>query len=94
MSWDWVIEMGRDELIGNITTIGKFILLATGVPSLVSFANSNDFVIFMGAVFGVVWAFYDSKYFNTFFKRNNVEPINGEQPVLNDEYEFGDDDGC
>lgn len=81
--------MSRDELIGNITTVGKFVLLATGVPSLVSFANSNDFVIFMGAIFGIVWAFYDSKYFNTFFKRNQIDTS---EPVLNDEYETGVDD--
>ena len=44
--------MDRAELIGNVTTIGKFILLGTGVPSLVSFANSNDFVIFMAFLKG------------------------------------------
>jgi len=84
--------MDRDELLGNVTTIGKFILLATGTPSLVSFANSNEYVILLSAIFGVIWAFYDSKYFNTFFKRNS-EPVDEYTEGLNQEYTTGDDDG-
>ena len=78
--------MSRDEIIGNVTTIGKFILLATGTPSLVSFANSSDFAVIIAALFGLIWAFYDSKYFNTFFnKSKNTE----DEELLVDEYEEG-----
>ena len=87
--------MGRDEIIGNVTTIGKFILITFGTPAMVSFAYSSDFVLIISAIFGLIWAFYDSKYFNTFFNRNKVveAPIE-EELVLNEEYIFdGDDDG-
>jgi len=84
--------MDRDAFVGNITTIGKFILLATGTPSLVSFASSNDYIILISAIFGVVWAFYDSKYFNTFFKRNAVPVADEYSDGLNPEYTTGDED--
>lgn len=86
--------MSRDEIIGNVTTIGKFILLTFGTPAMVSFANSNDFVIIISAIFGLIWAFYDSKYFNTFFnKSNNCSPNHDYEDGLNQEYTTGDDDG-
>ena len=92
--------MDRDEIVGNVTTIGKFILLTFGTPSLVSFANSNDYVKIVAAAFGLIWAFYDSKYFNTFFDKNKQEdddPVMSDEDdmVLNDEYEVtGDEDGA
>lgn len=86
--------MDRDEIIGNVTTIGKFILITFGTPAMVSFADSNEFVLLLSAIFGLIWAFYDSKYFNTFFKRNRPEQTAEESLVLNDEYTSGDDDGC
>ena len=87
--------MSRDEIIGNVTTIGKFILITFGTPAMVSFADSNDFVLIISAIFGLIWAFYDSKYFNTFFnKKDNVEKPIEEELVLNEEYIFdGDNDG-
>ena len=87
--------MERDEIIGNVTTIGKFILITFGTPAMVSFANSTDFVLIISALFGLIWAFYDSKYFNTFFKKNtDVEPPIEEELILNEDYIFdGDDDG-
>ena len=78
--------MEREEIIGNVTTIGKVLICAFGTPSMVSFVTSNEYVIFMGALFGLIWAFYDSKYFNTFFNRNRKDPI-PESEVLNPEYE-------
>jgi hypothetical protein len=83
--------MEREEIIGNVTTIGKFILLTFGTPSLVSFANSSDFAILIGAIFGLIWAFYDSKYFNTFFNRNK-KVVSSDEGILNDEYTSGDAD--
>jgi len=83
--------MNRDEIVGNVTTIGKFILLTFGTPAMVSFANSSDFAIVIGALFGLIWAFYDSKYFNTFFNRNK-ETVSTDDGVLNDEYTTGDED--
>lgn len=87
--------MERDEIIGNVTTIGKFILITFGTPAMVSFADSNDFVLIISAIFGLIWAFYDSKYFNTFFnKKDDVEKPIEEELVLNEEYIFdGDTDG-
>ena len=82
--------MGREEIIGNVTTIGKFVLCTFGTSAMASFANSSDFSIIIGAIFGLIWAFYDSKYFNTFFKKNN--PLCEEDLVLNDEYEVGEED--
>lgn len=86
--------MNRDEIIGNVTTIGKFILITFGTPSMVSFANSNEYVILIAAIFGLIWAFLDSKYFNTFFNNKENKPIEeGYDESLNPEYEtIGDDD--
>ena len=83
--------MNRDEIVGNVTTIGKFILLTFGTPAMVSFANSSDFAIVIGALFGLIWAFYDSKYFNTFFNRNK-KVVSSDEGILNDEYTTGDAD--
>ena len=86
--------MNRDEIIGNVTTIGKFLLITFGTPSMVSYANSNEFVILVAAVFGLVWAFLDSKYFNTFFNRDKgTTPVEEYSEGLNQEYTTGDDDG-
>ena len=81
--------MEREAIIGNVTTIGKFILCTFGTSTMASFANSGEFSVIIGAIFGLIWAFYDSKYFNTFFKRNTT-PVT-EPEVLNDEYVTGDD---
>lgn len=82
--------MERDAIIGNVTTIGKVILCAFGTPAMVSFASSNDFIILISAVFGLIWAFYDSKFFNTFFNKNNECDCEEELTIT----ESGDDDGC
>ena len=86
--------MERDEIIGNVTTIGKILICAFGTPSMVSFVSSNEYIIFMGALFGLIWAFYDSKYFNTFFgtKDTEIPPVEEYQDGLNPEYTTGDDD--
>ena len=78
--------MEREEIVGNVTTIGKVIICAFGTPSMVSFVTSNEYAIFISALFGLIWAFYDSKYFNTFFNRNRKDPI-PDSEVLNPEYE-------
>jgi len=47
-------------------------------------------------VFLLIWAYFDSKYHNTWFSKSEpVTPVGGE-PVLNDEYESpaGEDDGA
>lgn len=77
--------MNRNEIIGNVTTIGKFILITFGTPSMVSYANSNDFTILVAAIFGLTWAFLDSKYFNTFFNDDDEVVIEDIDPSL--EYE-------
>ena len=79
--------MEREEIVGNVTTIGKVIICAFGTPSMVSFVTSNEYIIFMGAVFGLIWAFYDSKYFNTFFNHDDPEEEKYPEVPLNEDYE-------
>jgi hypothetical protein len=83
--------MNRDEIIGNVTTIGKFLLITFGTPSMVSFADSNEYVLLVSAIIGLIWAFYDAKYSNTFFSKK--EATCDEELILNEEYITGDDDG-
>ena len=88
-------HMNREEIIGNITTIGKFILITFGTPAMVAYANSNEFIILISAICGLTWAFLDSRYFNTFFKHKTIPQT---PEILNDEYttpdyEGGEDDG-
>ena len=83
--------MNRDEIIGNVTTIGKFILITFGTPAMVSFANSNDFVMIISALCGLIWAFYDSKYFNTFFQKKtkvieDYDPSSEYEEMLSAQY--------
>ena len=82
--------MERDAIIGNVTTIGKFIFCTFGTSAMASFANSSDFSIIIGAIFGLIWAFYDSKFFKSFFKRNKT-PVTESDEILNDEYVTGDE---
>ena len=51
----------------------------------------------IGAIIGLILAYIDAKYPNSFsWLGNNKPTITAEEPVLNDEYEFGeeDDGGC
>ena len=91
-------NMNRDEIIGNVTTIGKFLLITFGTPSMVSYANSNEFIILISAIFGLIWAFLDSKYFNTFFNKNkhtcscnDIDPAGEYEEMLNEQYGELDD---
>ena len=82
--------MDRDAIIGNVTTIGKILICTFGTPAMVSFVNSNDYILLTSAILGVIWAILDSKFFNTFFNKQ-TETIE-ESIVLNDEYECDMDD--
>lgn len=89
--------MNREEFIGNVTTVGKILICTFGTPSMVSFVSSNEYVILVSALFGIIWAFYDSKYFNTFFKgkakTTEIMDHDGaaEYEDLNMDYSAGDD---
>lgn len=96
----------RDVIIGNVTTIGKIIAMAIagwfiglcvayGIKLPVDQQTLSE-VIF--TVFLLIWAYFDSKYHNSFFgeKESAVITDYGREQVLNDEYETsaGEDDGA
>ena len=91
--------MDKDVFIGNITTIVKTILLATGVPALVSFANTNEFTLLLSAIIGLAWAYFDAKYSNTYFNNKtepcieDIDPANEYEEMLNAQY-TDDDEGA
>ena len=98
--------MSRDNLIGNVTTIGKIIAMAIagwfiglcvayGIQLPVDQATLSELVF---AILMLIWAYFDAKYPNTLGIFGNSKPsvdVGGE-PVLNDEYETvaGEDDGA
>lgn len=90
--------MSNDEMIGNVTTIGKIIAMAIagwfiglcvayGINLPIDQQTLSE-VIF--TVLLLAWAYFDAKYPNTFKVLGNAkpEPVTGEEPVLNDEYEY------
>ena len=94
------MNMDKAEFIGNLTTIGKFVGLMIGTPAVVSYVNSNDFVLLVSAIVGITWAIYDAKFQNTFFNNDEEAPgITGEldpmeeyEEGLNPEYSTGDEE--
>ena len=92
------MNIDKAEFIGNLTTIGKFIGLLIGTPAVVSYVNSNDFVLLISAIVGIIWAIYDAKFQNTFFKNKpddvlieDVDPAGEYEAGLNQDYSFGDE---
>ena len=85
-----------DNTIGNLTTMGKFILIAFA-GWIISLAASKGFDLgvdaetlaqIIGVLAGLAYSYIDAKYPNTFkcFGNAPVE-IDNTEPVLNDEYE-------
>ena len=83
--------MDRTELIGNITTIIK-ILIMTVAPAVAVYIGTDEqtVITFLTAVLTFVLAVIDAKYPNSLgvFKNNTI--TNNE--ALNDEYESEADD--
>ena len=93
-----------DNAIGNLSTIGKFIatMIAGWVIALAA-SHGLDLPVdvttlaeVIGAIIGLGYGYIDAKYPNTLGWLGNAKlTINAEEPVLNDEYECGDEfDGC
>ena len=94
--------MERNEVIGNTTTIGKFLLIAFA-GWIISLAAAKGFNLpvdaatlaqVLGVIFGFAYSYLDAKYPNTFDWLGNAmnKTIDTEETVLNDEYECETDD--
>lgn len=84
------------EILGNLTTIIKILIMTLG-PSIAVYLNVKpDAVItFLTACLAFGLAVLDAKYPNTLFVNQTIDNDDG---ILNDEYTLqslgGDDDGC
>jgi uncharacterized membrane protein YqaE (UPF0057 family) len=79
------------DIIGNITTIIKILIMTVAPAIAVYLGTSQETVIaFLTAVLTFVLAICDAKYPNTFGSNKTIE----ESDVLNDEYITGEDDGA
>ena len=94
--------MERNEVIGNTTTIGKFLLIAFA-GWIISLAAAKGFNLpvdaatlaqVLGVIFGFAYSYLDAKYPNTFDWLGNAmnKTIDTEETVLNDEYECETDE--
>jgi hypothetical protein len=91
-----------DNTIGNLSTIIKIISMTTAGWIITTIAatgynlgiDAQTLASVIGAIIGLILAYIDAKYPNTFTWLGNNKPIiTTEEQVLNDEYECGDDDG-
>ena len=90
-----------DNKIGNISTIVKMVsmTIAGWIISALAAQGYNfgvdaaTLASVIGAFIGLILAYIDAKYPNSFKWLDNAPiPIDGTEPVLNDEYEYGEDD--
>lgn len=89
-----------DNVIGNITTIGKIVAMAIagwfiglcvayGIQLPVDQQTLSELIF---TVILLVWAYLDAKYPNSLGIFGNQKPIiDNVEPVLNDEYEINND---
>ena len=76
-----------DNPQGNISTILKFAYMILA-PYIVQYMTEDQFMVIGTAVIGLIIAIVDAYYPNTFkIFKNNVEPMEVKETVLNDEYE-------
>ena len=89
-----------DNVIGNLSTTGKFILIpfAGWIIGLAASkgldlgVDAETLAQVIGVLAGLAYSYIDAKYPNTFgWLGNKPEPIDSTEPVLNDEYECEDD---
>lgn len=90
-----------DNTIGNISTIVKIVsmTIAGWIISALAAQGYNlgvdaaTLASVIGAFIGLIIAYIDAKYPNSFrFLGNAQLPIDSTEPVLNDEYMYGEDD--
>ena len=87
--------MSREEIIGNITTIIK-ILIMTIAPAIAVYIGTSQETVttFLTACLTFILAVYDAKYPNTMKVFDNQPTITTNEPeILNDEYILPDEDG-
>ena len=95
--------MERNEVIGNTTTIGKFLLIAFAgwIISLTASKGLNlpvdaaTLAQILGFILGLAYSYLDAKYPNTFSWLGNAmnKTINDDETILNPEYTLPDDGG-
>ena len=84
------------EILGNLTTIIKILIMTLG-PSIAVYLNVKPDVVitFLTACLAFGLAVLDAKYPNTLFVNQTIDNDDG---ILNDEYTLqslgGEDDGC
>jgi hypothetical protein len=94
--------MTRQDIIGNTTTIGKFLLI-TFAGWILSLAAAKGFNLpvdaatlaqVLGVIFGFAYSYLDAKYPNTFdWLGNAMNKTIEDDEVLNLEYILPDEDG-
>lgn len=77
-----------DNLQGNISTIGVMIWTIL-CPYISQYVSQEVFLAIFGLLI-VIWSAYNPNSFKIF--GNDAPSIDGEEPVLNDEYECDDND--
>ena len=91
-----------DNKIGNISTIIKMVSMTTAGWIITALAaagynfgvDAATLASVIGAIIGLLLAYIDAKYPNSFkFLGNDEAPalVDPIEPVLNDEYEYGED---
>ena len=81
--------MSNKEIIGNLTTIIKIIIM-TVAPAIAVYLSvpSETVITFLTAVLTFILAIYDAKYPNTF----TTSQVASESEILNDEYVLPDEE--
>ena len=94
--------MTKNNTIGNLSTIIKicsmtlsgWIISAITAQGYHLSVDAETLASVIGALIGLLLAYIDAKYPNSFKFLGNAKPvIDSTEPVLNDEYE-SDDDVC
>ena len=83
----------NDEIIGNLTTIIKIVIM-TVAPSIAVYIGTDEqsVVAFLTACLTFALAVYDAKYPNTMKVFDNQPQTAEPSEVLNDEYILPDDE--
>ena len=80
-----------DNIQGNVSTIATMIWVIIA-PYISQYVSQEVFLAIFGLLV-VIWSAYNPNSFKIF--KNDVKPpYDIENPVLNDEYECDDGDGC
>ena len=82
-----------DNIQGNVSTIGVMIWTVL-CPYISQYVSQDVFLAIFGLLI-VLWSAYNPNTFEWLGNGIKKTVVDGEEPVLNDEYEVGDDsDGC